>query len=336
MKVDSIQRTDNYLDDNQGYAQLSNTTINYRFFYSNYYPERNVSVIIIKTKDEPKYLSQSNFIVDYELYKELFGDLKLIEDLSSILGMGNDKSKNDNNNNNDDDNIDKIIKIVEILSDSDDGELALYKLAAKSLLALLTYDYNQKLERFKKFIETKLEEDEEENIDIYFKHIGDNFYAKNYIGFKSVDDINKFMRFDYKIYKKKFPSFRAASVALGGLIFMCLLIVGSLYPLFTGKDSKFFLLRLFLILPQYIIFYGFSLGFFIYALIIYIKVNKNKKLEELKSIKSDEFINSIIDDFVSECKKSSLIIATLIVNSISIVIHIISMIFYYRSYDSSY
>ena len=59
MKVDSIQRTDNYLDENYLYAPLSNITINYRFFYSNIYPERNVRIIIIETKDEPKYLSQT-------------------------------------------------------------------------------------------------------------------------------------------------------------------------------------------------------------------------------------------------------------------------------------
>ena len=55
-----------------------------------------------------------------------------------------------------------MIKFVEILADADDEELGLYKLRAKGLLTLLTYDYNQKLERFKKFRETKLEEENEE------------------------------------------------------------------------------------------------------------------------------------------------------------------------------
>ena len=60
-------------------------------------------------------------------------------------------------------------------------------------------------------------------------------------------------------------------------------------------------------------------------------MNKNKKLDELKSIKSDEYINSMIDDFVSECKKSTLIIATFITNSISIIINIIAIILYSKS-----
>ena len=60
-------------------------------------------------------------------------------------------------------------------------------------------------------------------------------------------------------------------------------------------------------------------------------MNKNKKLDELKSIKSDKFINSVIDDFVSQCKKSILIMATFIINSISIIINVISIILYRKS-----
>ena len=116
--------------------------------------------------------------------------------------------------------------------------MALYKLAAKSLLALLTYDYNQKLERFKKFIETKLEEDEEENIDIYFKHIGDNFYAKNYIGFKNAKDINKFLKFDYNIMKKKFPTNTACILALISVIIVSLLFVALLIILSIKEGEK--------------------------------------------------------------------------------------------------
>jgi hypothetical protein len=68
-------------------------------------------------------------------------------------------------------------------------------------------------------------------------------------------------------------------------------------------------------------------------LYIYIKVNKSKSLDELISIKSDEFINSMIEDFVDHCQKSTLIISTLVINGISIVINIIAIIIYIKSYD---
>ena len=40
-------------------------------------------------------------------------------------------------------------------------------------------------------------------------------------------------------------------------------------------------------------------GFFIYAIYAFVKVNTNKELDELKSIKSDEFINIL---FLNEKK----------------------------------
>ncbi len=59
-------------------------------------------------------------------------------------------------------------------------------------------------------------------------------------------------------------------------------------------------------------------------------VNKNKTLDELKSIKSDQFINGMIDDFVSECQKSTLVIISMSLLGLSIIINLVSMIFFYK------
>ena len=102
-------------------------------------------------------------------------------------------------------------------------------LGAKGLLVLLTDEYNQQLERFKKYVETRLELDSEE--DIYFNHIGDNFYIKNYIGFKNAEDINKFLKFDYNILDKKFPSTGAAIFAIFA-IFLVIMVASFFVALF--------------------------------------------------------------------------------------------------------
>ena len=147
MKVDSVQRTDNYVAKNYLYASLSNTTNNFRFFFSKSYIEGNVGVIIIKAKDDPPYLTKSNFLVDYDLYKDNFGDLKLIEDLSSIFGVKNDENKNENNDDNDSE---KVFTIVELLIDSaSGGQTELYKLGAKGFLIFLINEYNKQFESFK-------------------------------------------------------------------------------------------------------------------------------------------------------------------------------------------
>ena len=82
--------------------------------------------------------------------------------------------------------------------------------------------------------------------------------------------------------------------------------------------------------------YGFEIRFFIYALVTYLNVNKNKSLNELKEIKSDEFINKVISDFISECQKSGLIISTLCVTGVSVLLDIIAMIIYFKSICRKY
>ena len=57
------------------------------------------------------------------------------------------------------------------------------------------------IKEFEKFIKEKIAILDEKNNDIYFEHIGDNYYTKNYIDFRNVEDIDKFLRFDFSFYK---------------------------------------------------------------------------------------------------------------------------------------
>ena len=205
---------------------------------------------------------------------------------------------------------------------------------AKLLYTVLTYEYNKNVEKFNDYVKEQIELLDEDNIDIFYEHIGDNMYAKNYIGFRSVEDINKFMRFDYNIYKKKFPNFKGATGALACFVILLVFLLPFFYGLYSGKKS--FIFSKYSVIMESIIYYGFALGYFIYALYTYINVNKSKKLDELKSIKSDEFINSMINDFVSECQKSALLISTLCIISLSIILHVISMILYCSLNNSDY
>jgi hypothetical protein len=331
MKVDFNSRESDYSSNGYISTPLTSTSYNHKFYHSNNYIEGNAGVIIIKSEDEPKYITKSNFLVDYEMYKDLFGDIKLIESLSGIFG--DDNSKN-NDNDDDDDDDKKAVKIVQLLLDeSDEEEMDLYKMGAKFLFVLITDDYNKKLEGFKKYIDKKLEEDDEENIDIYFNHIGDNFYVKNYIGFKKVEDINKFLKFDYNIYKKKFPNATASKFAFADAIIIgCFVIV---FIIMTIKYSKDIFFKSYLLYAQCIIFYSASLGFFIYCIVTYIQVNKNKILEELKSIESDEFINNFIKDFVSKCQESALILSTMIISIVAFILHLITIIIYKKGEDDN-
>ena len=159
-------------------------------------------------------MTLENFIVDYETYKNYFNEIKKKDESSTLFGNndGNLQVK------------ETIFNIIElIINIINDTEIELIALGAKGLLYLLniiSYDDNKKdikerLERFKKYLEKRIEEDKEKSIDEYFTHIGDYFYAKTYIGFKSIKDLDTFMKFDRTILSKAFfPNFGLTVVAL--------------------------------------------------------------------------------------------------------------------------
>ena len=139
-----------------------------------------------------------------------------------MFGLRDDQKEKD-----DDDVADNIITIFKIVKELGDDldyvDMALK--GAKLLYTIINYQYNKIVEKFGKYVKEQIAILDEENIDTFFEHIGSNIYAKNFIGFKSVDDINKFLRFDYNIYKKKFPSFQASKTALVGVIVMGIFMI---------------------------------------------------------------------------------------------------------------
>ena len=332
-EVDLISKSNNYLSQNYKTVPLSNLTYNYQFFFANFFPEGIIGVIIIKDEDEPKYLTKNNFVVDYELYKEHFGDLKSIEDLASVFDNSNDiKIIND-----DAEVKDSIKTVVQLLQSGDnngDIDTDLIGFGVKAFLVFFTEDYNKRLERFKKYVEEKIDENEEENIDKYIKHIGDNFYVKNYIGFKSPEDINKFTKFNYNIIKRTFPNIKATSFAIIGICLIGLTLISILSCIFGSKEIREKLENLehlanplVRILIDLLVFYPYAIGFIIYSEYSYSQFNKNEKLNDLKSIESDEFIKNFIKEFINRCQeKYSIRIYTIIIIGSASFLNLVSFI----------
>ena len=339
IKADHLNKENQYLSKNYKSITLSKMSNNYKIFYSNENTEGNVVVLIIQTKGDPKYITKSNFVLDSEAYEEVFGDGELLKQIADVFGVNEDEEKKYE----EEDDEDQVTKLFQKLIGDDDedddgdddidliGEAELYIKGAKLLITVLNHQYNKMIEKFEKFVEEKLEILDDENNDLFFNHIGDTFYSKNYIGFKSVEDINKFIKFDFSIYKNAFPSFQSIAYCLAGIILICFLILLFLCCLLLGTNYNYLLSNKLSLLFFSAIFYAIDLGFFIYALVAYSKVNKNKNLGELESIKSDEFINGIIEEFVNECRKNGLIISTIVITIISLIIDIIAMILYFKS-----
>ena len=192
---------------------------------------------------------------------------------------------------------------------------------------MITNEYNKKFERFKEYIEEKIKESEDENIDIYYNHIGDDFYVKNYIGFKSVKDIKKFLEFDYDIIKNVFPNKATTIVACVYISFIFILLLLIIF-LWANKKSECLtdIAFRFFDIP---FFYSITLTIFIEALAAFLKVNKNKNLEELKLIKSDEFINNFLEDFASKCQENAFVLSSIAITALAFCLHLASIIIAY-------
>ena len=325
MRIAHINVAEEYLNSNYKTVPLTNVSKNYQFFYSNEFYDGNAVAVIIKTKDEPKYISLNNFILDSETYENIFGNDEFLKDIADFLGI----EEEDKNTKNENDVTDDVIKIFQEVSElADVSEVGMILKGAKLLVKLLLTNYNERVERFEKFVKEKIEILDEKNNDIFFQHLGDNFYSKNYIGFKSVKDIDKFMRFDFNIYKKIFPTFNGSICALIGLIYIAIILVSMfVYFLTLIKDNDFdFNPWVILFIDGF--YYIPALGFFIYSLSTYFKVNKSKTLDDLKSIQSDEFINSFINDFINDCQKSTLVLCTIFITLASIILNALSLIFF--------
>ena len=136
------------------------------------------------------------------------------------------------------------------------------------------------------------------------------------------------MRFDFDIYKKKFPSYVSTIIALSSLI----MIASFLLELFICLVSSFEKCYSYYVIIFFsFIYYPSVVGFLIYAICAYFIVNKSKTLDDIKSVKSDEFINSFIEDFVSQCQKSALIFCTIGITVVSLILDVISILLYYKA-----
>ena len=126
--------------------------------------------------------------------------------------------------------------------------------------------------------------------------------------------------------KKIFPCFLASKIAKYFSIFLDLFtLVFFILVLFKPKFTKFNWAIALIISIIYIVP---SLSFFIYGIVTYVIVNKNKTLDDLKSIESDDFIKGIIKDFIDEFKNVKLLIVTLCLIPVSWIFYVCSMIQY--------
>ena len=281
--ADYSSKSNSYLND--GYQIASNMSYlsyNYYLYYSNTQSYGNAVIMLAKNINRPLYIDYYNFYLDIDAFNEVFKNIQIVKK-------------------------DAIDKGRRILDDSDEAleevvELALgivERVAGNLIEILAIYAENKKLGKFLDYIIKKIEKDDD-NIDIYFRYIGDNYYTKNYIGFQSVSDLENFLNMDFDIYKSAFPDKICGIFAI--LCFIAFFIIIILYG--VGVISKY---------PKDC-YYGLQIvssiiyiltwtGFISHFGHIYSKISHNQSLVIAKQIQSDAFINNFLEEFVSKTSK---------------------------------
>ena len=291
---------------NKGYdaVNLKKMTYNYNLYSSNNLILGNSSISMIKTFHKPTYINYDNFILDSDAFEETFGSLKLSQKSKNILSINNNQTNkeimefsNDNGRRLEDKDFkdfkDTLNLVKSVMSKMTSG-----------VQILLSHSNEKSLMKFLDYMDEKLDSNEN-NVDKYYINIGDNYYVKNYIGFRNSKDLDKFLNFDFSLHKRLFPNKVSGIFACICLSFYVIIIISSIYSFLSIEDKiNFKILLIFTFFINLIIL----LGFLIYSIIIYKDVYKNKDLLELKEIKSDDFINGFIMEYISLFDKSILII----------------------------
>ena len=256
---------------------------------------------------QPKYIDNNNFILDLETFSKVFDffDKKEEEDEDD----DDDYNKSGDNYNNED--------LIDIISSS-------IAEAGKDFAEDIARNGSKyiRINNFIEYVEKKF--NEESNIDYNYINIGKNNYVKNYIGFECEEDINKFERIDFNLYKERYPNFTFLICSfVCGAFFFVNIIIFIIEIIFNIKGKSISNEKVEKIeIISYLIYCASFLLFFIYSLVIYATVYNKESFDLAKSIKADKFIEDFLKEFYKPFENPKILITTLVFLSISAIIFI--------------
>lgn len=302
---------------NKGYnvANLKRMSYNYDLYFSNELIVGNATISMIKAYYKPKFINYNNFILDTDAFQETFGSLKLPENSNINYNIDKNKTNDDIRRRlSDDDNVDVGKLASDIISSLENG-----------INSLILYSNAKSLLKFMDYLEEKLEIDEN-NDDKYYTNIGDNYYVKNYIGFRNNEELDQFLNFEFSFHERLFPNKISGIFAIICLVIFFILFIINIVALSMAGDRSDKDAAMVILIVSFIINLIIFLGFLIYSITIYKDVYNNKDLLILNTIKSDDFINGFIKEYISIFNKKGVILATICTIPVAILLEIIGII----------
>ena len=306
--IDSSSKKSEYLKNKyDGFYTIDNLD-NMNLYFKMGDQKSDVIVSWIYSKSQPKYIDNSNFFLDQEAFDEVFSFF--------------DEKDNDDDDDDDggDNNYDNDIWNVFVESAAD---AAVDTVTETSKQLIKGFTKWARLKELIKYIEKKF--NEESNIDKNYIDIGSNNYVKNYIGFNSEEDKNKFERIDFSLYKNRYPNyaFVICSIIFAGVFFafMVIYFIG-IINLIKNNDNCLDVINIISLLIYCIVF----LLFFIYSIVIYATVYNKESFDLAKSIKADKFIEDFLKEFYEPFESPKTIICAIIFLSVSAILFITAWI----------
>ena len=207
--IDLISKNKTYLNNNYKAVSFNNITYNYNLYYSTKYTNSNITVSLKRGEAIPKYITINNFVLDTKAYIDQYGEI-------GTYGLNLEESFSNRSQT-------SLADIAKEMPEDDSKDIGSI---FSTLLALASYRSNKKFESFMSYVEEKLKSEDNDD-DIYYEYIGEDIYIKNYIGFRSIDDLDKFMNYDFDIYKDIFPKTAAIIMSSVFLALDLVYIIGA-------------------------------------------------------------------------------------------------------------
>ena len=195
----------------------------------------------------------------------------------------------------------------------------------KADLTIEPFGHNKSVE----YIQKKINDDK--NKDKYVKNISDIFFIKNYIGFKSYEDLNLLIsqkEYLLKLNQIEFPNITATVFAMISFVSLLFLIIFSLTQFFNVEKRSYInkktdeIINISIVIG---IYFTILIGYTVYLIYICYKINRNNKCTDLKKIGADDNIKYHIKE---ACKiiidTNCLLISGFALFALSIIFFIIS------------
>ena len=305
--VDYSSNKNSYLDNGYQFASnISYLTYNCYLYFSKTQIYGNGVIMLAKSINRPFFIDYYNFNLDLDAFNEVFSNIKM-------------ENKDDSDKRRRISSFEDIVFEELIEASFDAGE----KVFGNLIGILENYETAKKHEKFLDYITKKIEEDDD-NIDTYFRYIGDNYYVKNYIGFQSVSDLENFLNINFGIYKSSFPNKPCGIFAIICFIIYFFKIVIYISGIISDQRKDFFVI--FHIIAG-VIYLFIWFGFISYFGYIYTRISNDQNLVLAKQIKSDAFINNFLEEFISKTSKS-LSEWVIGIFTVSIISHIIGIVLF--------